>query len=251
MSAAIRSDLCYRFNPKGLWLRAWLNLVRSGWKEPRTTLFAPPGSKFSGARIVHVVRDAHAVASSIRERELKFQEAAIRPRPIWRTSITAGNLFKPISSPGSGLLIDDYQQLQFEELQPSACDARAIGKFSGLHATTDNWPVPRPAFDRHAVRSTSSQTRRDGAALSPPHVPGGPSPNLSLHMHSSSQRIAARSTRSVNDTKFFFARAIGLHGLQTQAQSSRSATAFDPGRAIGKFPTPIAQSFTGWRPTFP
>src|SRR5207237_7037817 len=67
----------YRFNPKGFWLRARLNFgAQWGWKEPRTTLFAPAWVEiFSGARIVHVVRDADAAASSIRERELKFQAA--------------------------------------------------------------------------------------------------------------------------------------------------------------------------------
>jgi hypothetical protein len=43
----------YRFNPKGLWLRTRLNFGRQwGWKEPRTTLFAPAWLEiFPGARI--------------------------------------------------------------------------------------------------------------------------------------------------------------------------------------------------------
>ena len=73
----------YRFNPKGLWLRARLNFgAQWGWKEPRTTLLAPAWLEiFPGARIVHVFRDAHAAASSIRERELKFQAAGDPPTP--------------------------------------------------------------------------------------------------------------------------------------------------------------------------
>ena len=50
----------YRFNPKGLWLRARLNFGRQwGWKEPRTTLFAPAWLEiFPEARIVHVIRQS-------------------------------------------------------------------------------------------------------------------------------------------------------------------------------------------------
>src|SRR5205807_641022 len=75
--------LGYARNPKGLWLRARLKFGgRWGWKEPRTTLFAPAWLEiFPKARIVHVVRDPQAAASSIRERELKFQAAGDPPTP--------------------------------------------------------------------------------------------------------------------------------------------------------------------------
>src|SRR5437868_11985831 len=73
----------YRSNPKGLWLRARLNFGRPwGWKEPRTTLFAPAWLEvFPEARIVHVIRDLLAAGESIRERELKFQAAGDPPTP--------------------------------------------------------------------------------------------------------------------------------------------------------------------------
>jgi hypothetical protein len=45
-----------------------------GWKEPRTTLFAPCWLEiFPEARLLHVVRNPLAVATSIQKRELEFQ----------------------------------------------------------------------------------------------------------------------------------------------------------------------------------
>jgi hypothetical protein len=71
----------YRNNPKGFWLRLRMKFDAPwGWKEPRTTLFAPAWLEiFPTARIVHVVRDPLAAAESIRERELKFQAAGDPP----------------------------------------------------------------------------------------------------------------------------------------------------------------------------
>ncbi|HET9800138.1 MAG TPA: sulfotransferase, partial [Chthoniobacterales bacterium] len=71
----------YRNNPRGLWLKLRMKLgARWGWKEPRTTLFAPAWLDiFPNARIVHVVRDSLAAAESIRERELKFQAGGDPP----------------------------------------------------------------------------------------------------------------------------------------------------------------------------
>src|SRR5207249_11116603 len=71
----------YRRNPKGLWLQVRLKFGAAwGWKEPRTTLFAPAWLEiFPDVQILHVVRDADAAASSIRERELKFQASGDRP----------------------------------------------------------------------------------------------------------------------------------------------------------------------------
>jgi hypothetical protein len=68
----------YRKNPRGLWMLARTKLGGAtwGWKEPRTTLFAPAWIKiFPGARLLHVARDPMAAAKSIRERELRFQAA--------------------------------------------------------------------------------------------------------------------------------------------------------------------------------
>src|SRR5437763_9845273 len=110
----------YRFNPKGLWLRARLNLGRQwGWKEPRTTLFAPAWLEiFPEARIVHVIRDAQAAASSIRERELKFQAAGDPPTPNLADLDYCRQLVQTYLIAGERLADStNYQQLQFEELQ--------------------------------------------------------------------------------------------------------------------------------------
>src|ERR1700736_2304489 len=86
LRANVRSDFArifgYRNNPRGLWLRLRLKSGAWGWKEPRTTLFAPAWLEiFPNAIIVHVIRDALAAAESIRERELKFQAAGDPPTP--------------------------------------------------------------------------------------------------------------------------------------------------------------------------
>ena len=67
------SILGYR-NLRGWWLRSKINAGTPwGWKEPRTTLFAPCWIDiFPEARVVHVVRHPLAAAASIRERELQF-----------------------------------------------------------------------------------------------------------------------------------------------------------------------------------
>src|SRR5207244_8823181 len=90
-----------------------------GWKEPRTTLFAPAWVEiFSGARIVHVVRDADAAASSIRERELKFQAAGDPPTPNLADLNYCRQLVQTYLVTGERLANSpNYQRLQFEELQ--------------------------------------------------------------------------------------------------------------------------------------
>ena len=51
-----------------------------GWKEPRTTLFAPCWlDLFPDARILHLVRHPLAVARSMQHRELKFQNKGDAP----------------------------------------------------------------------------------------------------------------------------------------------------------------------------
>lgn len=71
----------YRNNPRGLWLIARLKLGAPwGWKEPRTTLFAPLWLQlFPNARVVHVIRHPLSVALSIRQRELAFRAAGDPP----------------------------------------------------------------------------------------------------------------------------------------------------------------------------
>ena len=150
----------YRFNPKGLWLRARLSFgARWGWKEPRTTLFAPAWLEiFPEARIVHVIRDVNAAASSIRERELKFQAAGDPPTPnladldycrqLVQTYLTAGERFA--HSP-------NYQRIQFEELQanPPAMLER-LANFCELRVTTRQLAAAAASIRPARVTSTSS-----------------------------------------------------------------------------------------------
>src|SRR6266404_5362520 len=110
----------YRFNPKGLWLRARLNFgARWGWKEPRTTLFAPAWLEiFPGARIVHVVRDAHAAASSIRDRELRFQAGGDAPSGKIDNLDYCLNLVRIYTEAGERLADSGtYLRVTFEDIQ--------------------------------------------------------------------------------------------------------------------------------------
>jgi len=144
LRASVRRDFArifgYRRNPKGLWLQVRLNFgARWGWKEPRTTLFAPAWLEiFPEARIVHVVRDAHAAASSIRERELKFQAAGDPPTPNLADLDYCRQLVQIYLTVGERLAnTGNYQRVQFEELQanPPAMLER-LANFCGLRVTT-------------------------------------------------------------------------------------------------------------------
>src|SRR5437764_14890608 len=84
MRENFRADLRvlgYRNNLKGWWLKRRVRKgVAWGWKEPRTTLFAPCWLELvPGARILHVVRNPLAAARSIQNRELQFQPKADAP----------------------------------------------------------------------------------------------------------------------------------------------------------------------------
>jgi len=65
----------YRNTPRGLGSQARIKLGAAwGWKEPRTTLFAPFWLQiFPDAHVVEVIRHPLAVAMSIRQRELEFR----------------------------------------------------------------------------------------------------------------------------------------------------------------------------------
>jgi hypothetical protein len=148
----------YRRNPKALWLQLRLNFgARWGWKEPRTTLFALEWREiFPEARIVHVVRDVDAAASSIRERELKFQAEGDPPtgnladldycRRLVQIYLTAGN--RLADSP-------NYQKVYFEELQanPLAMLER-LANFCGLRVTTRQLANSAASIRPARVRST-------------------------------------------------------------------------------------------------
>src|SRR5438270_95637 len=149
----------YRFNPKGLWLRAGLSFGKHwGWKEPRTTLFVPVWLEiFPEARIVHVIRDAHAAASSIRERELKFQAAGNPPTPNLADLDYCRQLVQTYLTAGERLADSaNYRRIQFEELQanPLAMLER-LANFCGLRATTRQLAAAAASIRPARVRSTS------------------------------------------------------------------------------------------------
>ena len=148
----------YRFNPKGLWLRARLGFgAQWGWKEPRTTLFAPAWLEiFPEARIVHVIRDANAAASSIRERELKFQAAGDPPTPDLADLDYCRQLVQIYLTAGERLAHStNYQRIRFEELQanPPAMLER-LANFCGLRVTTRQLAVAAASIRPARVRST-------------------------------------------------------------------------------------------------
>jgi hypothetical protein len=130
----------YRSNPIGLWLRLRLKLgVAWGWKEPRTTLFAPIWLKiFPGARVLHVLRDPLAAAESIRERELKFQASGDPPTPSLADLNYCRQLIELYVRAGERLADSgNYERLQFEDLQanPPAM-LEQLANFCGLRPST-------------------------------------------------------------------------------------------------------------------
>jgi hypothetical protein len=126
----------YRNDPKGFWLRARLRFgTKWGWKEPRTTLFAPAWLEiFPEAHVVHVVRDPEAAAASIRQRELQFQAAGDAPsgkihdleycRQLVLTYVAAGERLAALAN---------YRRVQFEEVQANPRIAlQALAQSCGL-----------------------------------------------------------------------------------------------------------------------
>jgi hypothetical protein len=129
----------YRKNPRGLWRLFRLAIgVPWGWKEPRTSLFAPAWLQiFPAARVLHIVRDPVAAAHSIRARELKFQASG--DLPTGKTSdLDYDTRLVQIYREAGELLIgrDNYFQVAFEVIQRDAGQALAtIGMFCGLRFT--------------------------------------------------------------------------------------------------------------------
>jgi hypothetical protein len=148
----------YRNNPKGWWLRSRLKFgAQWGWKEPRTTLFAPAWLDiFPDARIVHVVRDALAAAESIRERELKFQAAGDPPTPNLADLNYCRELVQVYLRAGEQLAsLSNYRRLQFEQLQanPPAM-LEQLANFCRLKVTTAKLAAAAASIRPARVRST-------------------------------------------------------------------------------------------------
>ncbi len=149
----------YRNNPKGWWLRLRLKSGASwGWKEPRTTLFAPAWLEiFPNARIVHVIRDPLAAGESIRERELKFQAAGDPATPNLSDVNYCRELVELYLRAGEEVANSPhYQRLQFEELQnnPPAM-LEELARFCGLKPDTGELAAAAASIRPARVRSTS------------------------------------------------------------------------------------------------
>ena len=148
----------YRNNLEGWWLRLRLKSGAPwGWKEPRTTLFGPMWLKiFPGARVVHVVRDALAVAESIRERELKFQAAGDPPTPKLADLNYGRQLVEAYVRAGERLAnSQDYRRLQFEDLQanPPAM-LEQLADFCRLRVSTEQLANAAASIRPARVKST-------------------------------------------------------------------------------------------------
>ncbi len=149
----------YRNDPSGWWRRLRLKFGAPwGWKEPRTTLFAPVWLEiFPDARIVHVVRDAVAAAESIRERELKFQAAGDPPTSNLADLEYCRRLVSQYLSAGEQVASSrNYKRIQFEELQanpPAMMEQLAI--FCGLRFSTRQLATAAASIRPARIRSTS------------------------------------------------------------------------------------------------
>jgi hypothetical protein len=154
----------YRKNPNGLWRLARIRLGASwGWKEPRTTLFAPSWLElFPDARVVHVVRHPLAAATSIRQRELGFRAAGDPPRAGLDDLEYCLRLVLLYIEAGERLAsrARNYRCVRFEEIQASRHKSlKELAGFCGL-------PITTAQLDRAAssIRPGISSPWRDLAA---------------------------------------------------------------------------------------
>ena len=113
--------LGYRNNLRGWWRRLRLRSgIAWGWKEPRTTLFAPFWLQFfPDALLLDVVRHPLAVAMSIRQRELKFRAAGDVPTPGLDQLDYCLRLALTYVEAGDRLAgrVPNYRRIHFETLQ--------------------------------------------------------------------------------------------------------------------------------------
>ena len=164
LRASVRRDFArifgYRNNPRGLWLRARLKLGAPwGWKEPRTTLFAPSWLEiFPDARIVHVVRDPIAAAASIRDRELKFQAAGDPPSGNIDNLDYCVRLVQTYIEAGEHLAASsNYRRVHFEDIQANPGPVlEQLAHSCGLHFTTRQLANAAATIRPERIRSTSA-----------------------------------------------------------------------------------------------
>jgi hypothetical protein len=130
----------YRINPRGLWLLARLKWGKPwGWKEPRTTLFAPCWLElFPEAAIIHIVRHPFAVAMSIRQRELEFREAGEPSTGKLHDLDYCLHLAATYIEQGEALSARTprYRCIRFEDIQANPKESLALlADFCGLRFT--------------------------------------------------------------------------------------------------------------------
>jgi hypothetical protein len=137
------SVFSYRKGLTGWWLRRQLRNGRPwGWKEPRTTLFGECWLEiFPNARILHVIRNPLAVATSIQRRELEFQSRGDEPSgqvqdfnycvEVAMTYVEAG---EDLASHAS-----HFCRVRFEDLQTDTVgQLTKLAEFCGLAVSEGN-----------------------------------------------------------------------------------------------------------------
>jgi hypothetical protein len=149
----------YRKNLRGLWMLARLKSGAAwGWKEPRTTLFASAWLKvFPDARIVHVVRDPVATASSIQKRELKFQAKGDAPSGKIDNLDYCINLVRTYIEAGERLAgNENYFRIAFEDIQTNPSGAlEQTARFCRLQFTPQQLANAAATIRPAGVKSTS------------------------------------------------------------------------------------------------
>jgi hypothetical protein len=131
----------YRNSPRGLGMQARIKLGAAwGWKEPRTTLFAPFWLQiFPNARVVEVIRHPLAVAMSIRQRELEFRAGGDPATPQLEQLDYCLRLALTYVEAGERLvrLTPNYCRIRFEEIQANPLRTLAeLAGFCGLRPTS-------------------------------------------------------------------------------------------------------------------
>ena len=155
------SLLGYRKNPRGLWFRARMKFGQPwGWKEPRTTLFAPLWLQlFPDARIVHVVRHPLDVAQSLQRRELEFQEAGDAPRGQLKDLDYCLKIAATYLEVGEQIVARarHFHRIRFDDLQADPGAAlKSLGEFCALRFTSGR------LAEAVAIIRTQSITRDHG-----------------------------------------------------------------------------------------
>jgi hypothetical protein len=132
----------YRKNLRGLGLLIRLKLGGAwGWKEPRTTLFAPSWLQlFPEARVIDVVRHPLTVAMSIRRREMNFRAAGNAATPHLDEVDYCLGLALIYVQLGERLAnqTPHYRRVRFEDVQADPTRVLAeLAAFCGLRPSPD------------------------------------------------------------------------------------------------------------------